>query len=139
MFPCGRRVWGAECCGLFKKIVKLSNDLAEDDSLFRFLRVEERDLQAHTPGGGAGWVDRVAVKINSDVDRLRAEASDASGAAAEGDCPAATGGRVVAARGVERSIVVPVGGDYWAACEEPAFFEVVIDEILQQELIDVRA
>src|SRR6185437_16759342 len=80
----------------------------------------------------------VAVKINRDVDGLRPEASDAPGAAAEGDGPATAGGGVVSVGCVEGGCVVPVGGEDGAAGEEPSFFEVVVDEVLDKKLVDCR-
>src|SRR6516225_80493 len=81
--------------------------------LFRALGVEQRDLDAHAPGGCAGRMDGVAVEVDRDVDGLIAEAHDASCAAAEGDGPDAAAWVVVAFGQVAAGPSVPVGGEDW--------------------------
>ena len=65
----------------------------------------------------------VAVELSNEAHRLRPELRDPSDAAAKRHRPH------VAAAGL------PVGGDDGRHRDEPAFFQVVVDEVLRQELI----
>jgi hypothetical protein len=67
----------------------------------------------------------VAVELSENADGLRPELRDPSDAAAKRHRPQ------VAAAGL------PVGGDDGRHPNEPAFFQVVVDEVLRQELIHI--
>ena len=71
----------------------------------------------------------VAIGLNADIHWLKSKLHDSSYAATEWHRP-----HTPARRGR-----VPVGGEDRLRGEVPALFEVVVDEVLQQHLIDVRA
>src|SRR5208282_6853545 len=73
-------------------------------------------------------MDGIAISLNADVHRLKSKFHDSSDAATEWYRPHASAGRGR----------VPVCGEDGLRGQVPALFHVVVDEVLQQHLIDVR-
>src|SRR5580704_5545905 len=87
---------------------------------------QERKLQPHAPGRSSWRMDGVAIKLRTDIHWLESELHDSSHAAAEWRHPSTA------------VADFPVRGDDWLRGQVPAFFHVVVDEVLQQHLIDRR-
>lgn len=71
-------------------------------------------------------MDGVAVELGGEVHRLEPKLRDPSNSPAERDCPDVT------------RTCLPVGGDDGPAGEVPAFFHVVVGEVLEEELVHCR-
>src|SRR5260370_703516 len=87
---------------------------------------QERNMQPQSPGRSIRGMHSVAVELSNEAHRLRPELHDPSDAATKRHRP-----HVAAA-------CFPVGGDDGRHPDEPAFFQVIFDEILHQELIHRR-
>lgn len=71
-----------------------------------------------------GWVSGIPIELGGEIDGQETKFHGSAHATTEGHHPDITGGRF------------PVGGDDQRGCEIPAFFRVVVDEVLQGHLID---
>src|SRR5207253_11186845 len=79
----------------------------------------------------------VAVEVHRNVDRLIAQAHDSSCAATERYRPHASAGGVVSGGGLAAALASPVRSDDRRGGEIPTLFQVVVDEVLQQNLIHI--
>src|SRR5882762_3085677 len=71
-------------------------------------------------------MDGVAIKLQAEIYRLESEFHDSSYAATQWHRPHVT------------AACIPIGGDSGLPREIPPFFQVIVDEVLQQELVHVR-